>query len=236
VPCIILFMMCLFGCSKKSVLEGKIVDGKGRPMAGVKMVAKQAQPTNGYELFELTTGTDGGFKFSNLFPNSVYELIAYPDGMIGNSVFKTNSAPEGQTKKLPEPITIHFLFSTDDTTVFDTKTDLMWAKNANIAEKGMNWNEAVEWVKGLDIRGHRDWRLPKKAELEQIVKYAGKEKPSEFFKAIGFSNVQSDYYWSSDEGFSDGYGWSWSVHMNGYFVDRINKVSNMYAWPVRSGQ
>jgi len=59
---------CLLGCGKKSGLEGKVVDGKGKPMAGVKVVAKQVQPIKGYEQFESTTGSDGGFKFGRLFP------------------------------------------------------------------------------------------------------------------------------------------------------------------------
>jgi hypothetical protein len=35
----VLAVLLLFGCGKKSGLEGKIVDGKGQPLANVTIVA-----------------------------------------------------------------------------------------------------------------------------------------------------------------------------------------------------
>ena len=32
----------------------------------------------------------------------------------------------------------------------------------------MKWQGAVDYAKGLDTRGHRDWRLPVKAELNML--------------------------------------------------------------------
>lgn len=52
-----------FGCGEKSGLEGKVLDGKGQPIAHVKIIAKQVQPIKGYERFEAMTGTDGSFSF-----------------------------------------------------------------------------------------------------------------------------------------------------------------------------
>ncbi len=43
--------LLLFGCGKKSGLEGKVVDGKGSPMAGLKIIANQVTPIKGYEQF-----------------------------------------------------------------------------------------------------------------------------------------------------------------------------------------
>ena len=43
-------------------------------MSGVKMIAKQVQPLKGYEHFETTTGSDGGFSFKGVFPSSDYSI------------------------------------------------------------------------------------------------------------------------------------------------------------------
>jgi hypothetical protein len=49
-----LFVLCLavvfllYGCGKKAGLEGKLVDGKGQPLSGVKVIANQVQPIKGY--------------------------------------------------------------------------------------------------------------------------------------------------------------------------------------------
>ena len=71
-----LFVM---GCGKKSGLEGKVVDGRGQPLANVKVVASQLQPIQGYEQFEATTGSDGTFRFGKLFPTSEYALLPWSD-------------------------------------------------------------------------------------------------------------------------------------------------------------
>jgi hypothetical protein len=235
VTCIMVAMVCLFGCGKKSGLEGKLVDGKGKPMAGAKVVAKQVQPIKGYEQFEATTGTDGGFKFDKLFPASAYELITYSDGSTKSLSIKTESGLEGQTKILPDPITIRLQFSKDGATVLDTKTGLMWAQNANIVGRKMKWTEALAWAKGLDIGGHKNWRVPSQDELEQFKKLAGNEKPFEYFTNMGFKNVQADLYWTATIG-----GWigAWVVGMEDKrtYGNGSEKVDDYYVWPVRSGQ
>ncbi len=230
---IMLLSLALFGCGKKSALEGKVVDSKGSPMAGVKVVAKQEQPIKGYEQFESTTGADGVFKFTKLFPGSAYELNTYLDGTNKNLTIKTESGPEGQTKLLPESITIRFQFSKDGATALDTNTGLMWARNANIAGRGMPWGEAMGWVSTLDIGGHKDWRLPNKMELTQFVKSGEREKLYGQLASIGFTNVQADWYWSGTENIANG---AWMVSMKDSSLVSGYRYDNNYVWPVRSGQ
>lgn len=55
----------------------------------------------------------------------------------------------------------------------DPSNGLMWAKNADIADEMMNWNDAVQWVGKLSYGGHSDWRLPTKEELEVFVRRGG---------------------------------------------------------------
>ena len=60
---LLLISLLLFGCGEKTAaVQGKIVDGKGKPVAGVSLIFKQLQPTQGYEQFETKTGADGSFQ------------------------------------------------------------------------------------------------------------------------------------------------------------------------------
>lgn len=237
---VISLVVLVAGCGKKSGIEGKVVDGKGTPMAGVKVVAKQVQPIKGYEQFEATTGSDGGFRLPKLFPASEYVLTTYTDGGEKSASVKIESGLEGQTKILSEPIALRFMFSKDGATVRDTKTGLMWMQNAAIAGRGMSWGEAMAWVRGINIGGFKDWRLPTVNELGTMAK-AG--KAGEFgmnslpmwFNANGFSNVQAIFYWSSTT-YADDTAAAWCVLMRDGSVNWFGKNAGFYVWPVRSGQ
>jgi hypothetical protein len=124
------------GCGKKSGLEGKVVDGKGQPMANVKVVVSQVQPIKGYEQFEATTGSDGTFHFGKLFPSSEYALFPWSDawvntpmmtvqydptnlriqfykgGWITDRKMTVQSGPEGETMILPAPVIVKQAIST----------------------------------------------------------------------------------------------------------------------------
>src|SRR3990172_7400972 len=140
---VVFLMMFVYGCGGKSTsLEGKVVDGKGQPLANVKVAAKMSQPFKGYEQFETTTGADGSFKFDKLFPTSEYQLIFYPERWKKEEKIKTESGPEGQTKLLPEPVMIRFLDSKEGV-VLDTKTNLMWAAKDNGSD--VNWANAKSY-------------------------------------------------------------------------------------------
>jgi hypothetical protein len=127
-----------------------------------------------------------------------------------------------------------FRFYNNEDVVVDTRTGLMWARNGNIAGKKMNWNDAMAWVKTLEIGGYRDWRLPTKEELDSFAKLGG-NLYSKWFNANGFSNVQSFAYWSGTTmaNFSGG---AWNVSMYDGLVGDGGKLANAYVWPVHSGQ
>ena len=134
-----------FGCGKKSGLEGKVVDGKGKPMANVKIIAKQVQPIKGYEQFEATTDSDGTFSFGKLFPTSEYILFPWFDdwssapqrslkyeankltacfnkeGWTTEAKMKAQSGPEGQTTLLTSSIVIQPYISKIEGKVVDGK-------------------------------------------------------------------------------------------------------------------
>mgnify|MGYP006269748951 CR=1 FL=1 len=59
---VIFIIMLPVGCGERtSGIQGKVIEGKGQPMSGIKIIAKQVRPIEGYEQFETTTGADGAF-------------------------------------------------------------------------------------------------------------------------------------------------------------------------------
>jgi len=176
--------LLLFGCGKKSGIEGKVQDGKGQPMSGIKMIAKQVQPIKGYEHFETTTGSDGGFSFKGVFPSSEYTLTPWDQNWNTAAKIQTQSGPEGQTSILPSPLVIRFI-SNKDGVITDNKTGLQWAPDPG---RHMTWDQAMQYAQNLKIGGLSDWRLPTRAELRELGK--GGKDPA--FKLTG------DWGWSSE--------------------------------------
>jgi hypothetical protein len=137
-----------------------------------------------------------------------------------------------------------------DGTISDNLTGLVWAQNANLlgtvdadndtdgmAGDGMvNWQHALDYVVKLNREaylGYTDWRLPNLNEIESLL------NTQLFTPALPqghpFTNVQSDYYWSST---SIAYtpGSAWIVNMGCGYVNEYGKTYNHYVWPVRAGQ
>jgi hypothetical protein len=163
---VVFLMMFVVGCGGKSTsLEGKVVDGKGQPLANVKVAAKMSQPIKGYEQFETTTGADGAFKFGKLFPTSEYQLIFYSERWKKEEKIKTDSGPEGQTKILPEPVMIRFM-DPKEGVILDTKTNLMWAAKDNGGD--INWANAKSYCENYRGGGYTDWRMPTQDELARL--------------------------------------------------------------------
>jgi len=104
--------------------------------------------------------------------------------------------------------------------VKDTTTCLVWQDDSASKTVKKTWEDAIDYCEDLSFAGFDDWRLPNINELNGIV------DRSKYNPAIGsaFSNVATDYYWSSTTDFSDikyawvvyfdyGYGY-WSVKEN----------------------
>jgi len=79
-------------------------------------------------------------------------------------------------------------------TVTDNLTGLVWAKSplANTA----SWTIALSNTDNLTLGGHDDWRLPNINELESLVN-AQEPHQATWLNTQGFTNVLSNYYWSS---------------------------------------
>lgn len=108
---VVFLLLSLGACNKSSKLEGKLVDWKNRPVAGVKIAASQVQPLKGYEQFEAITSTDGTFLIKGLFPSALYILKPWSDKWTSRTETIVESAPEGETALLPSPIIIEQVYT-----------------------------------------------------------------------------------------------------------------------------
>jgi hypothetical protein len=205
--------LCVVGCSgKETGLEGKVIDGKGQPLANVKVEAKMSQPLKGYEHFETKTGPDGSFKLSKLFPKSEYQLIFYSERWTINRRLRTESAPEGETKILPYPVTIRFM-NVKEGIVLDTETSLMWASRDNGSV--INWYNAKNYCENYRGGGYTDWRLPTLDELKKLY-------VSDEYKTF----ISVDAAWTSETrgseasgfDFTKRTGWGWSSRSEAIFL------------------
>ena len=51
--------------------------------------------------------------------------------------------------------------------IYDSELDVTGLKNANVAEVGMTWNDAIAWVDSFVYGGLDDWRLPNHQSLRK---------------------------------------------------------------------
>ena len=156
----------------------------------------------------------------------------------GTEINCTGTGQDGESQagvEWPDP-----RFTVSDDCVTDNLTGLMWAKNANLPDRKKTWQAALDYVasinNGAGLCGYKDWRLPNVNELESLVN-GGEADFATWLMGQGFSNVQSDFYWSSTtSAFYTGHAWivyMWDGQVTYY---GIVKSDNYYVWPVRSGQ
>ena len=123
-----------------------------------------------------------------------------------------------------------------DLTVTDNLTGLMWATDANMAGS-MKWEIAIIYANSLSLgtscgSPRTDWRLPNLFELESL------RDLSNYDPALPtghpFTNVQSNYYWSSTTyaEITDG---AWRLRIDYGYHEAGPKTHTYYVWPVRGG-
>ena len=124
-------------------------------------------------------------------------------------------------------------FTVSGDCVTDNLTGLMWVKSPDSIAR--TWQGALDYANGLSLCGFTDWRLPNVNELESMVN-AGQSNPAAWLNTQGFSNVQSDEYWSSTS-YAYSTSGAWIVGMWGGYVSISGKSDDSYyVWPIRSGQ
>jgi len=137
-------------------------------------------------------------------------------------------------------------FTDHGDTVTDNLTGLMWTKNSNLPGDYLTWQQALDYVKGMNAGtyenfGYTDWRLPNRKELHSLTDF------SRYGPALSvghpFTNVQTgiySMYWSSTTNAQSYYKYfAWVFMMYYGHVDYDGKSYNTYydyVWPVRGGQ
>ncbi len=127
----------------------------------------------------------------------------------------------------------------------DNRTGLMWTVNADLAERTFCWEDAQDYLLGMNrgrYAGYSGWRMPSLEELETLVeqvKLMGfdgitpEKSVSAGLRNIGIRNVQSDGYWTSTTNiYYSAEAWCVSM-MSGSAVPR-DKALYFSLWPVRS--
>ena len=124
--------------------------------------------------------------------------------------------------------------------VIDNDSGLMWTRNANI-DGTKDWTNAISYCSGLTHATHSDWRLSSVAEFSRdtgvgtttglVYKAVSTNDPA---LPLGhpFTDVQSDWYWTSTESGSPSERAS-SVSLTDGDVFEALKVTVYYVWPCR---
>jgi hypothetical protein len=117
--------------------------------------------------------------------------------------------------------------------VLDRLTGLTWARNANPAEFPLTWQEALDYISGMNKEkafGYSDWRLPNRRELRSLVSHQTK-KPA-LPEGHPFTNIFLGWYWTSTTAVINP-AYAWYVHMEGARMFYGNKEQFSLLWPVR---
>lgn len=112
-----------------------------------------------------------------------------------------------------------------DGTITDTKTGLIWLKDANYLGGQKSYQKAAQACRDLG----EGWRLPERLELESLLDLTQCEPALP--QGHPFINVQSSYYWSV---YNTSY--AWIVGMDDGYVSYYGKTYRYNVWPVRGGQ
>jgi len=101
----LLLCLSLAGCGDKTAgIEGKVIDGQGKPLSGISVIFKQVQPTQGYEHFETRTGPDGTFRLTGIAPSSDYVISFLTDKWNTRVTQKVKTSAGGENLLLGAPI------------------------------------------------------------------------------------------------------------------------------------
>lgn len=124
----------------------------------------------------------------------------------------------------------------------NAKKGLIWLKDANCAGATASWNDALNFCNSLksgscglsDGSKAGDWRLPNLTELESLIDYSRYDPALP--QGHPFTNVNSDYYWSSTTCSGDT-AYAFIVDMyDGIESSDLKELDLSSVWPVRAGR
>lgn len=119
----------------------------------------------------------------------------------------------------------HFVVSTDQATVRDTVTGLVWQRTLDA--NSYKWASAKTYCQGLSFGGFSGgWRLPTRKELESIVDI---QSYGPAIDTTAFLNTTDEAFWSSSQ-FTRIWAMAWYVYFGSGGSSATEKT---YAYRVR---
>lgn len=126
--------------------------------------------------------------------------------------------------------------------IYDSGFNITWLQNANYANGGMTWDQAVAWANSLEVNGISGWRLPTGGDRYTRDSEMGHLYYTELGNAEGgplsntgpFINVIGDRYWTSTEAGGGIYAYNFNFATGeGYYYNY--KYHNYYSMAVHDG-
>jgi uncharacterized caspase-like protein len=112
--------------------------------------------------------------------------------------------------------------------VIDTKTNILWNKNARGLKPKYSWEDANQACINLDIGGLKGWRLPSLKELGEVYNYIQKGG------VHAFENIEKTFFWASETNYVIGFGTSYATSQPGKAY-HVGSGNSHYVWCVRGG-
>lgn len=142
-------------------LAGKVADGQGRPLAGVKLRARLSRPLEGAGEPMARSGPEGEFRLNGLLPDSSYHLSYEANPFTPEQDQPVRTPGAGETEDLS--LSLRFI-RTEDGVLKDTATGLEWFA---CPEQGLGWDPAKKWAENLAVAGG-GWNMPGRKELKSL--------------------------------------------------------------------
>ncbi len=120
--------------------------------------------------------------------------------------------------------------ATENGTVLDKTTNLMWANKDNGAN--INWHDAKLYCEQYNGGGYTDWRMPTIDELAGLYDEGKEQKPG--YHIIDFIKITHALQWSSDT--DDSHMVAVLYFYDGETVWNIPSTSSYRVLPVRDAQ
>ena len=160
------------GCSKDwdkdaqtCMLEGRVLNSASKPIAGLKVIARLAQPVNGNDMpVKAIPRHDGVFTFDRLIPETEYTIEPFLKDYKFSTSVSIKTGRKDTTTMLPQVMSIRWMQNKEGIIV-DTYTELEWLPDQG---KAFVWEDAAAHVKTLKAGGYSDWRLPIRYDLSML--------------------------------------------------------------------
>lgn len=154
----------VWGCGPKAGMTGVVVDGGGKPLGHVKVLAVKDGGEKKSKPFSVKTGRDGSFGFEKLAPFTHYNLTIESENWTAGTVFQAGTGQEDTVVPLPMPLVLRFT-KTPDGVIKDSITGLEWLTHG---ASPLDAFKAVRWARKQKTGGG-GWHLPDKSELRKLI-------------------------------------------------------------------